>query len=151
MIDTYIRPLIRGAIHTNLSFSISIVTSHTTTNQKMLCNLFAFAALAASTASALPQTGSGDPVDNGPISGPFLPNGTGPGECTSDYRLAGAQQVIFAYNLVQPGESAEAFQRLPLKDDCSIFMYVTPWHISVFSTKTRQQRQRSSRNPSRYR
>lgn len=75
----------------------------------------------ASLAMALPQ-GSSDPVDSGPISGPFLPNGTGPGQCTSDYRLAGAKQIIFAYNLVNAGQSAEAFQRLPLRDDCKTYM-----------------------------
>jgi hypothetical protein len=75
----------------------------------------------ASVVVAIPQ-GSGDPVDSGPISGPFLPNGTGPGQCTSDYRLAGAKQIIFAYNLVQPGQSAAAFQRLPLRDDCKTYM-----------------------------
>lgn len=70
--------------------------------------------------NAYPQ--SGDPIDSGPIGGVFLPNGTGPGECTAEYRLAGAKQVIFAYNRVQPGESAAAFQRLPLRDDCKTFM-----------------------------
>ena len=81
----------------------------------MFSKLFALASALASVA-ALPQ--SGDPVDNGPISGPYLPTGTGPGQCTRDFRLRGAQQVVFAYNLIQPGESAEAFQRLPLRDDC---------------------------------
>lgn len=85
----------------------------------MFSTIFVLAAAVAS-AAALPQ--SGDPVDNGPISGPFLPNGTGPGDCTSEYRVAGAQQVVFAYNLIQPFESEEAFQRVPFRDDCQIQM-----------------------------
>ncbi|PIA88799.1 hypothetical protein CB0940_06995 [Cercospora beticola] len=83
----------------------------------MFSTIFLLAAAVASV-TALPQ--SGDPVDNGPISGPFLPNGTGPGDCTSEYRVAGAQQVVFAYNLIQPFESEEAFQRVPFRDDCQI-------------------------------
>ncbi|EME78741.1 uncharacterized protein MYCFIDRAFT_178849 [Pseudocercospora fijiensis CIRAD86] len=69
---------------------------------KMFTKLLTLAFAATSLATALPQ--SGDPVDYGPISGPYLPNGTGPGQCTSDYRLRGAKQIIFAYNLVEPGE-----------------------------------------------
>ncbi|CZT25460.1 uncharacterized protein RCC_11192 [Ramularia collo-cygni] len=82
--------------------------------------LFHFTSLLATIAAVTAYPQAADPIDQGPISGPFLPNGTGPGECTPEYRLAGAQQIIFAYNRVQPGESAAAFQRLPLRDDCKV-------------------------------
>lgn len=86
----------------------------------MLAQSFTLVLAAVAAVSALPQ--SGDPVENGPISGPYLPTGTGPGRCTQDFRRRGAEQIVFAYNLIQPGESAEAFQRLPLRDDCNTFI-----------------------------
>ncbi|CAK4034889.1 Hypothetical predicted protein [Lecanosticta acicola] len=86
----------------------------------MYTRAVALALAAVAAVSALAQ--SSDPVENGPISGPYLPTGTGPGKCTQDFRRRGAEQVIFAYNLVGPGQSAEAFQRLPLRDDCNTFI-----------------------------
>lgn len=42
--------------------------------------------------------------------------------CTAETRLAGAKQLIYAYNLVAPGESAAAFKPVPFADDCVITM-----------------------------
>jgi len=49
--------------------------------------------------------------------------------CTADIRLAGAKQVVYAYNLVEPGASAAAFRKVPFASDCTITMYVKNWAL----------------------
>jgi hypothetical protein len=44
--------------------------------------------------------------------------------CTSQQRLAGAEQVVYSYNLVGVGETAQAFRKVPFGPDCHIYMYV---------------------------
>lgn len=47
--------------------------------------------------------------------------------CTPEIRLAGARQVIYAYNLREPGAAAEPFKAVPWgnKDnECITSMYV---------------------------
>lgn len=44
--------------------------------------------------------------------------------CTSQQRLAGAEQVVYSYNLVGVGETAKAFREVPFGSDCHIYMYV---------------------------
>lgn len=46
--------------------------------------------------------------------------------CTPATRLAGAQQVVTAYNLQGIGESATAFSAVPWGNQCVITMYVYP-------------------------
>ena len=52
--------------------------------------------------------------------------------CTPATHLAGAQQVVTAYNLQGIGESATAFSTVPWGDQCVITMYVLPFPLLKF-------------------
>lgn len=42
------------------------------------------------------------------------------GICTSEQRIAGAQQIPYAYNLEPLGASAAAFAEVPFAPDCVV-------------------------------
>ena len=42
--------------------------------------------------------------------------------CTKKKRLAGAELIIYAYNLVTPGASAANFEKLPLEQSCHTYI-----------------------------
>lgn len=44
-------------------------------------------------------------------------------KCTSAQRLAGAELVVSAYNLIPASASAASFAHLPVEDDCHIHIY----------------------------
>lgn len=49
-------------------------------------------------------------------------NGTAPGECTSEFRIAGAAQIVYGFNSDTESEIVAAYQGVPAGDDLHMYM-----------------------------